>query len=98
MVNEVLPRRSELADPAIANIDQVLLVFSLDRPAWDGQMATRFLVGAEAADLPVIVLLNKADLVPPAFKAAVTSEATFLSKLSQLILKTFDFVVMPIST
>ena len=42
----------------------MLLVFSLDRPRWDGQMATRFLVSAEASDLPVTVVLNKADLVP----------------------------------
>lgn len=41
----------------------MLLVFSLDKPPWDGQMATRFLVSAEASDLQVTVLLNKADLV-----------------------------------
>lgn len=41
----------------------MLLVFSLDKPPWDGQMATRFLVSAEASGLDVVVLLNKADLV-----------------------------------
>lgn len=42
---------------------QVLLVFSVFSPPWDPQMATRFLVASEAAGIPVLVLLNKADLV-----------------------------------
>lgn len=53
---------------------QVLLVFSLDRPVWDGKMATRFLVSAEAAGLPVTVLLNKADLVPEDEREAALAE------------------------
>ena len=40
-VDEVLPRRSELQDPAVANVDQVLLVFALERPALDLKGATR---------------------------------------------------------
>ena len=53
---------------------QMLLVFSLDRPHWDGQMATRFLVSAEASDLPVTVVLNKADLVPEATRLSTLQE------------------------
>jgi len=53
---------------------QMLLVFSLDRPPWDGQMATRFLVSAEASDLSVTVLLNKADLVTEETRAYVKKE------------------------
>jgi len=52
----------------------MLLVFSLDRPPWDGQMATRFLVSAEASDLSVTVLLNKADLVAEETRARVKQE------------------------
>ncbi|BDA45177.1 probable small ribosomal subunit biogenesis GTPase RsgA [Coccomyxa sp. Obi] len=63
-VDDVLPRRSELQDPAVANVDQVLLVFALERPPLDFRTATRFLVSTEAAELPATVVLNKADLVP----------------------------------
>lgn len=52
----------------------MLLVFSLDKPPWDGQMATRFLVSAEASDLDVTVLLNKADLVSEEMRARVKAE------------------------
>lgn len=41
MVDDVLPRSSELQDPAVANVDQVLLVFALERPPLDLQVATR---------------------------------------------------------
>lgn len=33
IVEDVLPRRSELQDPAVANVDHLLLLFALDRPA-----------------------------------------------------------------
>jgi putative ribosome biogenesis GTPase RsgA len=44
---------------------QVLLVFAMSMPPWDPQAITRFLVVAEASEIPVLVVLNKADLVPP---------------------------------
>ncbi len=37
----MLPRASELGDPAVANVDQVLLVFALERPPLDLRGATR---------------------------------------------------------
>ncbi|CAL8469056.1 g8597 [Coccomyxa elongata] len=73
-VDDVLPRRSELQDPAVANVDQVLLVFALERPPLDFRTATRFLVSTEAAELPATVVLNKADLVPPEECSAALAE------------------------
>ena len=63
MVEEVLPRTSRLDEPPVANISQVLLVFSLDRPQFQPVSATRYLIAVEAAGLPVLIALNKADLV-----------------------------------
>ncbi|GAB4821983.1 hypothetical protein N2152v2_009029 [Parachlorella kessleri] len=65
MVEEVLSRRSELSDPAVANVDHMVLVFAADLPPWQPAQVTRYLVGAEAAGLPVTLVVNKADLVPP---------------------------------
>lgn len=65
MVQQVMPRRNELIDPAIANVDAALMVFSLAEPPFEAANATRFLVSAEAAAVPVRVLLNKADLLSP---------------------------------
>ena len=72
----MLPRQTELENPAVANLDQVLLVFSLAEPPWDGQVATRFLVSAESCEIPVTVLLNKADLVSTEERAAIQEQVT----------------------
>lgn len=61
---------------------QMLLVFSLDKPPWDGQMATRFLVSAEASGLAVTVLLNKADLVTKERRLQV-QEQVYLTRCLQ---------------
>ncbi|GIL45870.1 hypothetical protein Vafri_3004 [Volvox africanus] len=63
VVSEVLPRSSRLVDPSVANVDQVLLVFALDQPPFEELQVSRFLVAAEAAELPFRLVLNKADLV-----------------------------------
>ena len=60
----LLPRASELADPPVANADHVLVVLAAASPPLEPRNASRFLVAAEAAGLPVSVALNKADLVP----------------------------------
>ena len=60
----LLPRSSILTDPPVANADHVLLVLAAASPPLEPRNASKFLVAAEAAGLPVSVALNKADLVP----------------------------------
>lgn len=74
VVYDVIDRRSETRDPAIANVDQMLLVMSLNLPPFDAQQATRFLVSSEAAEIPVTLLLNKADLVDDSSATAWINE------------------------
>lgn len=66
MVEEVLPRRSQLAEPPVANVNHVVLVFAMSKPVLQPGPATRYLVTAEASELPVTMVLNKADLVSEA--------------------------------
>ena len=35
MVQDVLPRHSEMADPALGNVDRILLVFACALPTFD---------------------------------------------------------------
>ena len=76
MVEEVLPRSSQLAEPAVANVNHVLLVFSAALPAFQPSPATRYLLSAEAAWLPVTVAINKADLVEERQLEAVVQQVT----------------------
>ncbi len=66
MIEEVLPRSSKLDRPAVANVSQVLAVFSLARPDPSPAVIDRFLVPLEASGLPVFICFNKTDLVSKA--------------------------------
>jgi ribosome biogenesis GTPase len=60
------PGRGGSARPIAANVDQVVVVGSASRPAWDPHLMDRFIAVAEASGLTSLVLLNKADLDPEA--------------------------------
>jgi ribosome biogenesis GTPase / thiamine phosphate phosphatase len=62
-ISEVMPRRSELERPPIANADQVLLVFAMADPVIDVYQLSRFLVAIEGTRLQILIGLSKADLV-----------------------------------
>ena len=59
---KILPRRSELIRPAVANIDQALVIFAAREPKPNLSLLDRFLVIMEKQDVPVIICFNKQDL------------------------------------
>ena len=62
---EVFPRQSELKRPPVANVNQILLVFSLQEPLLDAWQLSRRLVMAESTGIDLSICLNKVDLVTP---------------------------------
>ncbi|MGK7930350.1 MAG: small ribosomal subunit biogenesis GTPase RsgA [Microcystaceae cyanobacterium] len=62
-IAEVFPRRSELHRPSVANVDQILLTFTVAEPVLDKWQLSRFLVKAESSGLGVCLCLNKIDLI-----------------------------------
>lgn len=64
-IANVLARKAELKRPAIANANQILLVFAADDPPLEAYQLSRFLVKAESTNLNVCLCLNKSDLVTP---------------------------------
>ncbi|GAB2280624.1 hypothetical protein Dimus_015251 [Dionaea muscipula] len=63
MIENVYQRSSESIDPPIANVDHLLVVFSMDQPKVEPYMLTRFLVEAESSQIPLTLALNKCELV-----------------------------------
>ena len=61
-IRELLPRRNELIRPAVANVDQALVIFSVLSPAPNFNLLDRFLVMMEQQKVEVIVCFNKRDL------------------------------------
>ncbi|KAE9604816.1 putative nucleoside-triphosphate phosphatase [Lupinus albus] len=63
MIENVLQRKTEILDPPVANVDHLLLLFSLDQPKLEPFSLTRFLVEAESNQIPITLALNKMELV-----------------------------------
>lgn len=64
-IQEILPRKNELIRPAVANVDQAMLIFALDDPKPNYLLLDRFLVMMEKAQIPVCLCFNKKDLAKP---------------------------------
>ncbi len=62
-IADVLPRKSEIDRPAIANVNQILLVFAVTDPPLEPYQLSRFLVKGESTGLDVVLCLNKSDLI-----------------------------------
>lgn len=63
MIENVFQRKSEILDPPVANVDQLLVLFSLDQPKVEAFSLTRFLVEAESTGIPLTLAMNKTELV-----------------------------------
>ena len=58
----ILPRKNELIRPAVANVDQALVVFAAARPDPHLNLLDRFLVMMERKGIPAILCFNKTDI------------------------------------
>ena len=61
-ITEILPRKNELIRPAVANIDQALVVFAVTKPKPHYNLLDRFLVMMERKEIPVVLCFNKTDI------------------------------------
>ena len=61
-IMRILPRKNELVRPAVANIDQALVVFAVTKPKPHFNLLDRFLVMMETKEIPAILCFNKADI------------------------------------
>lgn len=59
---EISKRKNELIRPAVANIDQALVIFAVTDPVPHLNLLDRFLVMMEQAGIPVVLCFNKTDI------------------------------------
>lgn len=62
-IYEVLPRRNSILRPKMANVDQVIIVYSLREPDFDPAQMDRYLTHVELAGLHPVICLTKTDLL-----------------------------------
>ena len=58
----ILPRKSELIRPNVANVDQAVVIFATTHPEPSFNLLDRFLIMMKQQNLPVAVVFNKSDL------------------------------------
>lgn len=63
VVENILNRKNELKKPSVANVDQVVIVTTLKMPEVPLDILDRFIVLVENEDLPIVIVLNKVDLL-----------------------------------
>ena len=61
-ITELLPRHSELIRPAVANVDQALVIFAICKPQPNFNLLDRFLIMMQQQDIPCIICFNKQDI------------------------------------
>ena len=54
-ITELLPRHSELIRPAVANVDQALVIFAICKPQPNFNLLDRFLIMMQQQDIPCII-------------------------------------------
>ena len=89
-IREILPRKSALIRPAVANVDQALIIFAIVKPNPNFNLLDRFLIRMERQNLPTIICFNKQDIATPEEKEALRKayetcgyQVLFISALEQ---------------
>ena len=76
-LEEVLPRRNFLVRPPVANVDCLVVVISLVKPAPNWQVLDRMIAIAEDKEIPVVIAVNKSDLMDAEAVRALYAHAGF---------------------
>ena len=61
-LEEILERKNFLIRPAVANVDQTLVIFAAAKPEPNLNLLDRFLIMMEQKNVPVILVFNKKDV------------------------------------
>ena len=61
-LDDILERNNFLIRPAVANVDQTLVIFAAAKPDPNLNLLDRFLIMMEQKDIPVVLVFNKQDV------------------------------------
>ena len=61
-IEDILPRFNWLNRPAVANVDQTVIIFAVSAPAPNFNLLDRILINTEQHEVPTVICFNKEDL------------------------------------
>lgn len=73
-IEDILPRRNALEKPAIANVDQVLLMMSCHQPEFNFILVDRLLLNILYEGLTPLICISKSDLLDPEVREILEDE------------------------
>lgn len=76
-LDEILPRKNQFYRPAVANVDQLVIIASQAIPVTDPFLIDRVAAIAAGRDCQCIICINKCDLVPGEDLARIYEQAGF---------------------
>ena len=68
---DILPRKSEIIRPAVANVDQAMIIFAIQKPEPNFNLLDRFIIYMQQKELPCIICFNKQDIATEDEKTAI---------------------------
>lgn len=72
-IEQILQRKNSLIRPAVANIDQALVIFSVTKPEPNFNLLDRFLITMEQENIPCVLCFNKIDIASNEEKNRIAS-------------------------
>lgn len=72
-IQKILPRKNALIRPAVANVDQALVIFAAAKPAPNFNLLDRFMIMMAEQEIPCIICFNKQDIVDEEERQKLTS-------------------------
>jgi len=63
VIENILPRKTELIRPPVANVDQAIIVFAATKPDPNFELLDKFLLLCHKNNLDIIICINKIDLM-----------------------------------
>ena len=62
-ITRILPRKNEIIRPAVANVDQAMVIFAAAEPAPNLNLLDRFLIMMQRQKVNTVICFNKKDIV-----------------------------------
>lgn len=81
LITAIHPRKNELVRPPIANIDQVILVFSAKEPDFSLFLLDRFLTVIESYQADLLIVVTKMDLLTAYEKQAIEKSILYYQSI-----------------
>lgn len=89
---ELEERKNELVRPPIANVDQAILVFSVESPSFNPVLLDRFLVHVEGSNIEPVICFSKIDLTSESSESSLSNYKKIYEALDYVVLDTSIYI------